>query len=64
MTHEKMTLTVAELVEYLNISKSAGYRLIHEKRIPHIVIGQQFRVPIKGVEAWLKKESEANLHVM
>jgi excisionase family DNA binding protein len=51
-------LTVAEAAAYLRLSKAQTYKMITEKKIPHIRLGQK-RVVIRRVELedWLKGQT-------
>lgn len=49
-------LTVKQVQEYLNISRSATYNLLNSKMIPIIRIGTAIRVDEKDLEDYIKKE--------
>jgi excisionase family DNA binding protein len=51
----KEIMDIKELSEYLGISKSKIYQLIHKKEIPAAKIGGQYRFLKSIIESWLKK---------
>jgi len=55
-------LTVSETAAYLRLSKAQTYKLITEKRIPHIRLGQK-RLVIRRteLEKWLDANSQRAL---
>lgn len=46
-------LTVAEVAEYMRVSKMTVYRLVHSGELPAIRVGRSFRVQQKAVEEYL-----------
>jgi excisionase family DNA binding protein len=50
-------LTTDQLAEYLNVDKFTVYRLISQKEIPAIKVGNQWRFKKKLIEAWLSQNS-------
>lgn len=48
-------LTVSDLQQFLQISRSTAYRLIREKKIGHIRIGNSIRIPRKYVAEYLQQ---------
>lgn len=48
-------LTISDLQQFLQISRSTAYRLIREKKIGHIRIGNSIRVPRKYVAEYLQQ---------
>jgi excisionase family DNA binding protein len=50
-------LTTDQLAEYLNVDKFTVYRLISQKEIPAIKVGNQWRFKRKLIEAWLSQNS-------
>ena len=53
MSHERATMTVQEMANYLGIGKASAYRLIREGQIPALKIGRQFRIPVACIEEWI-----------
>lgn len=55
---EKMTLTVKEAAQMLNVSVPTMYDLTHRADFPVIIVGQRRRViPIDQFKEWIAKES-------
>jgi excisionase family DNA binding protein len=50
-------LTTDQLAEYLNVDKFTVYRLISQKEIPAIKVGNQWRFKKRLIEAWLSQHS-------
>ncbi|WP_435321618.1 helix-turn-helix domain-containing protein [Muriventricola aceti] len=48
-------LTISDLQQFLQISRSTAYRLIREKKIGHIRIGNSIRIPRKYVAEYLQQ---------
>ena len=53
----KMTLTVEQLAEELNISKPTAYSLVKEKGFPARTIGHRVLVNRAGLQRWLDSKS-------
>jgi excisionase family DNA binding protein len=51
--------TLAELGEWLKVSRTTAYRLVREKRIPAYRIGRATRVRRHDVERWLEDEGRS-----
>ncbi|WP_196592156.1 helix-turn-helix domain-containing protein [Pectinatus frisingensis] len=56
---EKVTLTVPEMAEKLNIGKNKAYELAHQ--VPHVKIGKQIRIPVVQFNEWLINEAKKNV---
>lgn len=52
---EKDFLTIAEVQEYLSLSKSAAYSLIHRKDFPVARFGGSIRIPSAAFTAWVQQ---------
>ena len=52
-----LMLTVKEVAAALNIGRDAAYELCHRPDFPVVSIGRQLRVPRKGLEAWIERQS-------
>ena len=50
-------LTPDEVAEYLKVNKYTIYRMVAEKRLPAIRIGNQFRFKRSVLELWLRKNA-------
>lgn len=50
-------LTVAEVADFLRVSKMTVYRMVHAGELPAVRVKRSFRVPLKAVE----ELSELNL---
>lgn len=46
-------LTVAEVAEFMRVSKMTVYRMVHNGDIPAVRVGRSFRVPQAAVEEML-----------
>lgn len=57
-TENKLTITVAELAEYLGIGRNSAYTLVNSKDFPKIQIGRKIIIPIKSLEKWIERKSE------
>ena len=51
--------TLAELGEWLKVSRTTAYRLIRDRRIPAYGIGRATRVRRRDVERWLEDEGRS-----
>ncbi len=49
------TLTVAELAEYLKISRSMIYRLLKRGELPGFKIGSDWRFNAEEIDRWLEE---------
>lgn len=50
---EKEFLTVTEVRDYLNLSKSSAYALVHRKDFPIAHFGGSVRIPRKAFMVWV-----------
>jgi len=50
-------LTVPQVAEYLQISKSKLYYLVQTNQIPHIRINRNVRIRESDLKAWLEKNT-------
>ena len=51
-------LTIKDLCELLQLSKSLLYKWVHYAFIPHVKLGSNVRFRQSEVEKWLKKRSK------
>ena len=49
----RMTLTVEEMAEELNVSRATAYKLVKENGFPAFNIGQRLLVNRKGLQKWI-----------
>ncbi len=54
---ERRLLCVAELAEYLAVSKDFVYSLTYRKQIPFVKIGRAVRFNKAAIDRWLEKSS-------
>ncbi len=48
-------LTVAEVAQFMRVSKMSVYRLIHSGQLEAVRFGRSFRVPEKAAHAYLQE---------
>jgi len=51
-------LTVEQVAEYLNVDKFTVYRLLAQKKLPGVKVGNQWRFKLEIIEAWLMKNAK------
>lgn len=49
-------MTIPQVAEYLQISKSKLYWLVQTRRIPHLKIGRNVRVRESDLQKWLEAQ--------
>lgn len=54
LENSKQFLTIRDIQEYLNISKSAAYELTHRKDFPTCRIGGSVRIPRQAFLSWVE----------
>ncbi|MFC1902350.1 helix-turn-helix domain-containing protein [Chloroflexota bacterium] len=60
MAMEKLAVSVVEAARLISVSKSTAYALIEQGHLPAVRVGEKrLIVPVKALEAWLEKQSEA-----
>lgn len=57
---ERVTLTVAEMAQYIGIGLNKAYELVNSKRLPCLKIGRTYRIPKAALDEWLIKQSVAS----
>ncbi len=57
MIHNASLLTPAEVAKYLRVNKYTIYRLVSEKKLPAIKVGNQLRFKANEIETWLGQNS-------
>lgn len=55
---ESPVMTIKEAADYLKISQSTLYLLVHSRTFPSIKIGNSWRILKKDLDVWLKKQLE------
>lgn len=53
---EKLTYTVAEIAQILNIGKNSAYKLVSENKFKSVRIGKIVRISRQSFDDWLEKE--------
>lgn len=56
-------MNVKEAAAYIGLGRNRMYNLIHQKNLPAIKIGKQFRIPIKSLNDWLETSASKNLEI-
>ena len=56
-TEQSMYLTVGEVSDYLNISKSQAYELTHRKDFPVSRFGGAIRIPRELFLLWVQRQT-------
>jgi excisionase family DNA binding protein len=56
--NEQRLLTVPEMAERLNVSRSKGWQLAQRGDIPVVRIGRSVRVPEAELAEWIKQHIE------
>jgi excisionase family DNA binding protein len=54
-------LTVKELAAILRVGRDAAYKLVHEKAVPVIRLGRQFRIPRAALIEQMNREAESSV---
>lgn len=57
MPDGKMTLTIAETAQTLNVSRPTVYRLIERKDFPALRIGKRVLVSRSGLSEWISRQA-------
>jgi len=55
---DKLLLTLDEVFETLQISRSKGFQMISAGILPSIKIGRLRRVPVDTLRAWIQQQVE------
>ncbi len=56
---EKLLISVPEMGKRLDISLSIAWGLTKRKDFPVVRIGRRVLIPVRELEAWISKQSEA-----
>lgn len=60
---QSVTISVTEAAQYIGIGKNRVYNLLHDKKIPAIRLGKNYRIPKKSLDDWLYSEAQKSLKV-
>jgi excisionase family DNA binding protein len=52
-------LTVAEIAEYLKVSKMTVYRLVEARHLRAVRVGRSYRIPAQALMAYLERNPSA-----
>lgn len=63
MKEEKLTYSVSEVMELLDISRGLAYEAIRRGEIPSIHIGRRILIPRAGLERMIQLASEPGVDV-
>lgn len=55
---EKLTYTVTEMAQVLNIGRNKAYELVKTEGFPAIYIGSTIRIPVEALNRWLNDYDE------
>ena len=55
---DKLTLTVSELADTLNISLTSAYQLVRRTNFPSVHLGARWLVPVRALEDWLERQAK------
>jgi len=54
LRNETKLMTVAEVAEYLRISRASVYRLVRSRQVPVSTVGRQLRFRRGSIDRWLQ----------
>ena len=54
---ERLTYTVDELAQVMQIGRNVAYELCHRQGFPAIRIGKRYVIPIAGLHKWLEEQA-------
>ena len=55
---KEQLLTVKDLAEYLQVSKSLVYKWVHYGFVPYVKVGSLLRFNATQIENWIKKREK------
>ena len=55
-----LVLTVREMMDYLNISRTYAYELLERKEIPYLRFGRTYRILKEDLDCFCKKKRKKN----
>lgn len=53
--NNRFALNADELCQRIGLSKWTVYRLVAEKKIPHVKVGKRILFPVGAIEKWLEE---------
>lgn len=53
----KLTYTLDQAADAINVSRPIMSELIHRKNFPAIKVGRKWLIPIRSLELWLEKQA-------
>ena len=53
----RFALNAGELCQRIGLSKWTVYRLVAEKKIPHVKVGRRVLFPVRAIEKWLEEST-------
>lgn len=56
MNENRLTYTVQEMAQILNIGINAAYYLVNSKGFPCLCVGKKKLIPISGLNKWLENQ--------
>jgi excisionase family DNA binding protein len=59
---EPLVMTVEAAAALLGISRTSMYRLIAQRKVPHIRLNGSVRIPRRELEAWVQAQAQDNLN--
>jgi excisionase family DNA binding protein len=59
---EPLVMTVEAAAALLGISRTSMYRLIAQRKVPHIRLNGSVRIPRRELEAWVQAQAQGNLN--
>ncbi len=59
--HDDPILTVRQVADYLQLSKSKVYYMIQRRKIPYIRLGKNVRIRKSDLERWIESHLEVSL---
>ena len=60
MTNERLLLTGEEAAQRLGIGRTLAWQLVRDGQLPSVRLGRLVRVPVRGLEDWLKRRIRGN----
>lgn len=57
--NDRLTLTVPQLAERMQVSKPTAYALVNRPGFPRLTVGRKILVPLAALERWLDEQAVA-----
>ena len=51
---ERLIYDIKDIMSVMNISRNTAYKLMRQVAIPHIRIGNRYKIPAHAFHSWLK----------